>query len=271
VKQFILRQPPGSEGFVRLTGEDYRYLARVRRLQTGDGFTAVLPDGGSVHLEVRSVDKTSLCVQCMEAADASHGGMAQKLPPLPPLYLLQGMPKGSKLDLIVRQAAEAGVQSIIPFYSERSQIRPRHQGAGENDGRNERLRKIIRQARQQSGSAVNTQVTEACSFEEALARWREIRTRAAHPAAVFMHEIALQETSLHALLEKPPGALAIAVGPEGGFSGEEAGRFIEDGFAPIILGNTILRTETASIYAIAAVRTLLLERGTWTALKKLNC
>jgi 16S rRNA (uracil1498-N3)-methyltransferase len=270
VKQFILRQEPDSEGFVKLIGEDYRYLARVRRLRVGDGFMAVMPDGGSVHLEVRSVDKNSLCIQCMEAADAAHGGLAQKLPALPPLYLLQSMPKGSKLDLIVRQAAEAGVQSIIPFYSERSQMAPRNQVDGENAGRGERLLKIIRQARQQSGSAVDTRLEAACSFEEALSRWREIRAGAVHPAAVFMHEIALQETALHALLERPPGALAFAVGPEGGFSAKEAGRFIEEGFTPIILGNTILRTETAAIYAIAAVRTLLLDRVTRTALKKLN-
>ena len=268
MKHFILKQPPGSEGLVTLTGEDYRYLARVRRLRAGDGFTAVLPDGGRVHVEVRSVDKTSLCAQCMEAADDSHGGLAKKLPPLPPLYLLQSIPKGSKLDLIVRQAAEAGVTAVIPFYAERSQLRPRP--AGEHDDRRDRLLKIIREARQQSGSAVDTRLEEACSFEGALARWREIRTSTANAAAVFMHEIALQETSLHLLLETPPDALAIAVGPEGGFSACEAGRFIAEGFTPIILGNTILRTETAALYAIAAVRTILLERGTWTALKESN-
>jgi 16S rRNA (uracil1498-N3)-methyltransferase len=56
----------------------------------------------------------------------------------------------------------------------------------------------------------------------------------------------------------------LAVGPEGGFSPEELARFAAAGFKPLVIGNTILRTETASLYAAAAVRVILLENTTWT-------
>jgi len=55
----------------------------------------------------------------------------------------------------------------------------------------------------------------------------------------------------------------VAIGPEGGFSDSEAQRFMTAGFKPITIGETILRTETAALYAQAAVRVLLLERDSW--------
>jgi 16S rRNA (uracil1498-N3)-methyltransferase len=58
--------------------------------------------------------------------------------------------------------------------------------------------------------------------------------------------------------------VVLAVGPEGGFSPEEVSRFLAAGFKPLVIGNTILRTETAALYAAAAVRIILLERTAWT-------
>jgi 16S rRNA (uracil1498-N3)-methyltransferase len=58
--------------------------------------------------------------------------------------------------------------------------------------------------------------------------------------------------------------VAIAVGPEGGFSPEVAARFGEEGFKPVSMGNTVLRAETAAVYAAAAIRIILLERESWS-------
>ena len=54
--------------------------------------------------------------------------------------------------------------------------------------------------------------------------------------------------------------VAVAIGPEGGFSEEEADMLKGIGFAVIRLKTNILRAETAAIYALATVQTLLTER-----------
>jgi 16S rRNA (uracil1498-N3)-methyltransferase len=54
--------------------------------------------------------------------------------------------------------------------------------------------------------------------------------------------------------EHPAGAVAIAVGPEGGIEDGERARLVDEGFERASLGATILRFETAAIAALAAVR-----------------
>jgi len=68
---------------------------------------------------------------------------------------------------------------------------------------------------------------------------------------------------LHGYLEGNIESVMIAVGPEGGFSEDEANCFIDQGFKPLLLGVNILRTETAAIFATAAVQVLLLEKVSW--------
>jgi 16S rRNA (uracil1498-N3)-methyltransferase len=271
MKQFIFHQYPDERGMITLTGGDWRYLSRVRRLRPGDGFTALLPDGRKVHIEVREADGRSLLVQCVPPPDSNANAnisakAAAALPAAAPvLYLFQAMPKGAKLDLIVRQAAEACVTAIIPFYAARSQGRAAEAGGF----RALRLQKIIREARQQSGSAVDTVVESPLDFDGMLRHRQEIAANTAgDSAAIFLHELPLLQTSFHEALAGNPAACAIAVGPEGGFTEDEARRFIDAGFTPIIVGNSILRTETAALYALAAVRTVLLERQIWNLAKK---
>jgi 16S rRNA (uracil1498-N3)-methyltransferase len=57
--------------------------------------------------------------------------------------------------------------------------------------------------------------------------------------------------------------VVLVVGPEGGFSPEEAALCVTAGFKPLTMGNTILRTETAALYASAAIRIILLESDLW--------
>jgi 16S rRNA (uracil1498-N3)-methyltransferase len=279
MKQFIINVQPDANGFLRLRGADYHYLARVRRVKVGDGFPAVLPDGGKMHLEVRAVDAHCVVAQCMphihgepheygepRGCDTprADGGPATALPPL---YLFQAVPRARKLDVITRQAAELGAAGVVPFYAARCQA-VRGQTGADGAARLARLRSIIRQARQQCGSAGETALDAPCSFRAMLERWHGLRDGAANARAVFLHEIPLRRTSLHQMFSPPPGLVVVAVGPEGGFSAEEADQFIAAGFSPIIVGNTILRTETAALYALAAVRTVLLEKETWTALNE---
>jgi 16S rRNA (uracil1498-N3)-methyltransferase len=168
--------------------------------------------------------------------------------------LFQALPKGEKMDLIVRQAAEGGLAEIVPFASEFSATKT----SGQKFSRWER---IIREARQQSGSASETAIRQPLAIDGLFAYWEGQRQMGAL-GLLFQH-LPLVKASLHRYLDKKPPAVVLAIGPEGGFSPAEANRFIAAGFKPFTIGDTIFRTETAALYAQAAVRILLLERDSW--------
>jgi 16S rRNA (uracil1498-N3)-methyltransferase len=252
MKQFILSDPPDSAGLVHLCGGDFHYLVRVRRLRPGAAFDARLPGGEPVRLQVVSLTDTTLVARRL-------AGEASSFPDfLPPIILFQALPKGAKMDLIVRQAAEGGLTEIAPFVSAYSVPRP-----GENDRRLERWRRIIREARQQSGSGIATAVREVRTLDSLLEYWRDLQTRYERPAGLLFHQTPLEQGSFHGYLDKRPDLVVLAVGPEGGFSPEEAVLCVTAGFKPLTMGNTILRTETAALYASAAIRIILLESDLW--------
>jgi 16S rRNA (uracil1498-N3)-methyltransferase len=259
MKQFVLPSPPNADGIIHLYGKDYHYLVRVRRLKEGSVFKAVLPGTGVDAVGAETEVKILSTVDNILIGECS-GAVPPNPSPLPPIYLFQGLPKGNKMDLIVRQAAEGGITEVVPFESEYSSVKVKA-GFGEKLKRWER---IIKEARQQSGSPVQTVVREPCTIDGLLARWTELKTAGPGGVGIFLHQDPLEQGTFHDYLYGEPDFTVLAVGPEGGFSPDEAGRFTAAGFAPLVMGNTILRTETAALYGAAAVRIILLENASWT-------
>jgi 16S rRNA (uracil1498-N3)-methyltransferase len=266
MKQFILPAPPDGGGEICLSGKDFHYLARVRRLKAGAELNALLPSGEAVRFRIKSVGRDSL-VGAITTVPSDTVPVSDLSDTIPPIVLFQGLPKPAKMDLIVRQAAEGGINEIRPFTAEYSAAGAR---AGDG-GRTERWRRIIREARQQSGSPVDTSVSPPCTTEALLEYWEALRGRASRPVGILLHHERnlegggpLAQGSLHRYLGNAPDLVVFAIGPEGGFSGPEVARFLEAGFKALVIGNTVLRTETAALYAAAAIRIILLESAWWT-------
>jgi len=262
LKRFILNTEPDKDNNVRLEGNDYRYLVRVRRLAPGEFFPALLPNGEETLVQILSVDHGVLTGKCNNPEN--HHARAQrhkenKTESAPPIILFQALPKGDKMDLIVRQAAEGGLTEIVPFVSEFSIARIKASGQQKQS----RWERIIKEARQQSGSPTATAVHPPLTTDGLFAYWGEIREKMPDTLGLLFHHLPLAQASLHSYLETIPEAVVIAIGPEGGFSGSEVSRFLEAGFVPLTIGDTILRTETAALYCAAAIRIILLERNSW--------
>ena len=259
MKKFILNSPPDSGGMVHLTGKDFHYLARVRRIKAGSVFTAVLPNGNETELMVISVDDDILKAAVTVAPDRDS-------PSFIPLYLFQALPKGAKMDLIVRQAAEAGILEIVPFVSEYTQVK---RNAVDASGKAKRWERIIKEARQQSGSTVQTTVGETLCIDEILDYWDKLKNER-QGAGIILHQDPLAPGSFHDYLDNDPEFAVLAIGPEGGFSRAEADRFVARGFKPLCMGKNVLRTETAALYGAAAIQIIISERETWLLKKNLN-
>ena len=286
MRRFIVEERPSEDGLFRLSGKDFRYLARVLRLGSGDRFRALFPSGEESVAVIVSVGPSSLAAQVervapepaiarpeaapglceagaegLEAERAADASRRAALPALPPLVLLQALPKGQKMDLIVRQAVEAGVACIIPFVARRSVSRV--ESPSPPPPQPARWERIAKEARQQSGSDIATVVAAPTSLEVALERWEAISRERGGGVGILLHQDPLAQGTLHGYLSGDPHAVALAVGPEGGFAVLEAETLMAAGFAPTLVGANVLRTETAALFAIAAVQTVLLEKASW--------
>ena len=262
MKQFILNKEPGRDNIVRLEGSDYHYLVKVRRLAVGESFPALLPCGTETLVKILTINHNNLTGKCKTLSETGNRGC-----PLPPIILFQAMPKSDKMDLIVRQAAEGEITEIVPFISEYSVAKT--SAKGEKFLRWER---IIKEARQQSGSKTATSIREPFKLNELFEYWKTLKTdglAANLPAlGLLFHHQSLEQESLHGYLDSVPQVIVLAIGPEGGFSDTEVSLFLENGFKPFTIGDTILRTETAALYCAAAIRILLLERNSWVLKQK---
>jgi 16S rRNA (uracil1498-N3)-methyltransferase len=250
MRQFLLPRWYAGEPRITLAGEDFHYLARVLRMREGEDCPAVDSRGRRYRMLLvrRGRSEAEAEITAEDSADAP-------LPAAPEITLLQCLPKGRKIDLIVRQATEAGVVRIIPLFSENSVVRP-----GQDDARRIRLQRIAREALQQSGNARLPEIEEPrslVSITEEGADWG---------TALLFHEQPLSSsTSLHRLLAERPRAVSMIIGPEGGLSSGEVELLRAAGFHLVHLGGNVLRVETAALYAIGAVKTILQERDEWTS------
>jgi 16S rRNA (uracil1498-N3)-methyltransferase len=247
LRQFLLPRWYAGEPRITLEGDDFHHLARVLRMREGEDCPAVDARGKRYRMLLVRMGKTGCEAELapQEAADASPPAAVE-------ITLLQCLPKGRKIDLIVRQATEAGVARVIPLFSENSVVRP-----GQEEARRQRLQRIAREALQQSGSARMPEIEEPRSLASIAAGGAEWGT------ALLFHEQPLTTTSLHRLLAAGPRAVSMIIGPEGGLSGGEVQLLRAAGFTPVHLGGNVLRVETAALYAIGAVKTILQEKDEW--------
>ncbi len=251
MKQFLL--PPWYAGQARISisGDDHRYLTRVLRLRQGATLAAVDARGARYVMTIAAVGRTSAEV------DVASAEPARVSPDSVPITLLQCLPKGRKIDLIIRQATEAGVSRIVLLESEHCVAR-----ASEDTARLARLSKIAREAMQQSGNPRLPVIEPARPLESVL------KAGPSWGTALFFHQERLSDGTLHELLAGPHDGISILVGPEGGLSPSETSLLMTAGFRPAHLGGTVLRVETAAIYAVAAVQMILQEKDAWTTTHK---
>ncbi|MDR2510194.1 MAG: 16S rRNA (uracil(1498)-N(3))-methyltransferase [Spirochaetaceae bacterium] len=256
MRQLLLPRAPDSEGRLRLKDGDYHYLASVLRYKTGDRLTVTMPSGKAASAVIVSVSREEIELSVESAAQN------ETEEELPRIILIQAVPKGAKLDLIVRQAVECGVSEILPLLSSRV-VRK----GGNAAVQTERLRRIVREARQQSGSPVPTIVHEPFREKAVFEYWQSLEGGSLGllllPPLEEAQFTALAHSSLHGYLRTDYKHIVIAVGPEGGYSPNEAAGFIAAGFKPLSLAKTVLRCETAALFALAAVRIVLLEKNSW--------
>lgn len=155
-----------------------------------------------------------------------------------PLQLMQGVPKGDKLDLVLQKGTELGITRFSPVFTERSQA------SRFKSGRLERWHRIVSEAARQSRRPLIPRLDEPAALGEALSCCTaELKLLIWEEGSRALRE---------AVAERRPFSAAILIGPEGGLSAGEAEEAQKAGFVPVHLGTRIMRSETAPL-AVASV------------------
>jgi 16S rRNA (uracil1498-N3)-methyltransferase len=170
------------------------------------------------------------------------------------ICVAQGCLKEKKMDRVVRQLSELGAARWVPFICERAVARPESDRAS---FRRERWRKIAVESLKQCRRGILMEIAEVASFAEALEQGRSCAVR-----ILFWEKAAepLAANRAWGAAGTPPSVM-VMLGPEGGFTEQEARAAEAAGFVLAGLGPRILRAETAAVTACALVQYLFGDLG----------
>ncbi len=222
----------------RIAGKQGAHIRRVLRLREKDQI--LLTDGTGRVFEARIAGFESDSVRVdvhREVTEQRESGLE--------LVIAQGFLKENKMDDLVRQVTELGVTRWIPMITTRTVARP---DAGRLEKRLKRWRTIAVEAIKQCGRSTVPEISPAMDFPRVLALAGQVEL------PVFFWENA--DSPLQANPADLPGSVLMMLGPEGGFSENEADQAKFSGFRLVTLGPRILRAETAAVTACSLAQYL---------------
>lgn len=229
-RRFFVEQV--RNGTAEIGGEDAKHLTRVLRVEAGQRYE--ISDNREVYLaEIETARKEHVIFRVIDKVAPQ---------PLPVrLILAPALIKFDHFEWMIEKATELGVEAILPFAAVRSE-RGLDRAAGK---RVERWRRIAMEASQQCRRDRLPEIEDPAESDAIVAR-------------AFDHRFILDELpGTPPILTALPGNLqasqtiALVLGPEGGWTGEERASFAFAGWQPVSLGPQILRAETAAIAALA--------------------
>jgi len=250
MRQFVLPDTYNGEPEAELTGKDAHYLVRVLRLGPDDSFPALDTAGNHYHCTILAVaDAVKVRVQRKGAPNVDRLNIT----------IVQSLPKGRKLEDVIRRCTEAGIARLQPVFTDYTVVKLNSERAG---SKLERWQRIAHEAVQQSGSPAPVVIGQPRTLEEYLS----IREKFADQRAIrlVLHQHPLEQASLHRYLSDQVNEIEMVIGPEGGLSDRELTLLQSSGYKPVYLGPQVLRTETVALYATAAVQTIVLEKSDWS-------
>ncbi len=222
--------PDLQSDIYRLSEEESKHCVRVLRLAEGDILN--LADGKGLFCEaVITSAHPKACELKIVDKKSDFGKREFRL-----IMAVSPTKNIDRYEWFLEKATEIGIDAIIPLigrYSERKEIKP------------ERLEKVIVSAIKQSIKAYLPQLQQTQSFKTVI--------KIPFPGQKFIaHCYAGEKVFLRDAVTKGNDVL-ILIGPEGDFSVEEVESAIMEGFVPVSLGDSRLRTETAALVACHTV------------------
>lgn len=160
------------------------------------------------------------------------------------ITLVQAVSAAERMDFTLQKSVELGVAEIRPVISERCVVRLSGERA---EKRVARWQEIVVSACEQSGRNIVPKVLPLVTYAQALQQLPQETTKLL---------MSLNRAQKLSDVQPQSGKVVFMVGPEGGWTEKEEQQAFDAGFQSVTLGKRVLRTETASLAAIAAMQTL---------------
>jgi 16S rRNA (uracil1498-N3)-methyltransferase len=239
--RFFLPRKNLRENCGVMEGQELAHLKKVLRLGPGDRIT-VFDDAGWEHdAVIRRLSADQGEIEILRSYEAGRESPLQ-------MTLAVGLIKGEKMDFVVEKATELGAQTIVPFTS--TFAVPKFD-ARKIAIRTARWEKIALSAAKQCGRSHVPKILPLCKFQKLVSdEW---------PGTLkLLFWEREQHQSLNEARKKSAEATSVllALGPEGGFTPQEAELAKAHGFERVHMGRRILRAETAVLAALTMVQFL---------------
>lgn len=233
--KFFVEKSAITDNIVHIEGDDVKHINKVLRLKTGEEININNFQGEEFLARLIEIDKRSAKAEIIKNLEINNESNID-------ITLFQGLPKSSKMDLIVQKATELGVKEIIPTITERVVVNVSEYK------KLERLNKIAQEACKQSKRSIVPKVNAPAIFKEVLEQLENF------DLVVVPYENA-ENYGIKAMMKKIKSeeikSIAVVIGPEGGFEQEEIAILKEKNAEIITLGPRILRTESAGFTCVS--------------------
>ncbi len=235
---FVTPDMVGDKSILITSKSDIQHMTKVLRLREGAEIDISDSEAWEYKCRIEYMDKNEV-----EAVILDKQKFARE--PAVKVTLFQGVPKQSKMDLIVQKTVELGVSKVVPVFMDRTVISDK----GKIDKKIERYNTIGAEAAKQCQRGTLPLVTSPLEFSNMVEELENF------DLVLFPYENESKTSMKDVLrnLDEKPKSVAVIIGPEGGFSDSEAEILKQHDTSCVSLGKTILRTETAGIVAISMV------------------
>ncbi len=227
-----------GEDYLVLDSRESHHLVRVFRARVGEGVEVLDGQGRKYRGVLEKVDA--------KGARMTIDSIEKINRPQFEVTLVQAIPKGKAMDLILRMATEIGVSIVQPVFTDQGEVQVKNERLA---SKVEKWRLTMIEACKQCGLVWLPDLADPVSFGE----WQRRK-----PKKGGLRIVASLEAGSRPLVEvlnenSGGGVVEVAVGPEGDFSTSEYRQLNESGFKPVRLGANVLRAETATAYILSVM------------------
>ncbi len=228
-----------SDYSVKITvrGDDAAHITRVLRMKTGERVTACDENGNEYDTLVFSVGNEVIL-------DVVSVKQSENEPPYK-VTVYQALVKGDRFDTVIQKSTELGVHTIVPVITSRCTVKLTE---ADYSKKTERWQRIAYEAAKQCGRGIIPEVKQPVKLADAISE------AALADIPLFCYEGCGTKPLSEITSEiGSPTTISVVIGPEGGFSEEEADAAAKHGMKMTGLGKRILRTETAAPFVLACL------------------
>lgn len=238
MNRFFVKQENIFKDGITIEGEDVQHISRVLRLKQEDKVTVCDQHGTDYLVSIEYITKNSIRTAIIDK-EPSKGEPSMEV------VLYQGIPKSTKMDLIIQKCTEMGITRVVPVVTARTVVKL--ESEKDEAKKVARWTKIAEEAAKQSKRGIIPQIDMPMNLEQAL------KDSQALDLVLIPYEWEEKMSVRAALQGRKPKSVGFFVGPEGGFDTFEIEKAKQSNLVPVTLGNRIMRTETAGFAMLTCI------------------